>query len=639
MKTTATLRTAAAGLALATAGTLLPLGIRPAAAAVPNTVAVTVRLATNGAGGQLAHGATGPRLSANGRFAAFSVTADASDQVWVEDLLSGHATLVSRTPAGTPGDGFSEPIAVSDDGKRVAFLSSSTNLAPAPKGKNDLYIRDLAANTTTRVNVLQGGAEAEVLMVEVDVDAGLDAVTWSDATQSRIWYRNLTTKQTQRVDVASDESAGNDFGGEPRVSGDGTHVAFTSDATNLVTGDTNAKPDVFVRDINAGTTVRASLGSVGNQLTTGADHPAISATARYVTFESTATLAVPNDTNGNQDVFRRDLAFNSTTRVSVNGVGAQLDRDSSNGTLSSDGLVAIFGSYATNLPGAGPASHLYERHLASATTTLLDRAFGGTAGNNQPDDYFPSISHDGAVAAYQSPATNLVGGDTNGAPDAFVLLPESMGPHATLGQLSSAMVGDFGAPIQATNTFTDQLQNGRTTVTHLIAGLAHAPAFAKDREPVARLYVAFFGRKPDPSGLTYWVNKHAKGTDLGAIATKFAASSEFKTKYGNVNATDFVKLVYTNVLKRQADSTGLAHWVSKMNQGMSRGQVMVQFSESSEGVRRLAPIVVPVLISLGMLHRLPTASELSGAGAAYAAGGDEGVAEWFLDSDAYAATI
>jgi hypothetical protein len=102
------------------------------------------------------------------------------------------------------------------------------------------------------------------------------------------------------------------------------------------------------------------------------------------------------------------------------------------------------------------------------------------------------------------------------------------------------------------------------------------------------------------------VKKRSGGTKLGVIAASFATSSEFKTAYGAVTATQFVNLVYANVLQRKPDAAGLKHWVTKMEGGMSRGDVMVAFSESSEGKRFLAPEVDATLMGLGMIHKMPS---------------------------------
>ena len=95
---------------------------------------------------------------------------------------------------------------------------------------------------------------------------------------------------------------------DPAISADGRFVAFSSDATNLVPGDTNGTADVFVRDRQTGTTRRVSVGPGGAQGNGDSVDPALSADGRFVAFESDATNLVPGDTNGVDDVFVRTLA-------------------------------------------------------------------------------------------------------------------------------------------------------------------------------------------------------------------------------------------------------------------------------------------------------------------------------------------
>lgn len=118
--------------------------------------------------------------------------------------------------------------------------------------------------------------------------------------------------------------------------------------------------------------------------------------------------------------------------------------------------------------------------------------------------------------------------------------------------------------------FTDQLSHDATRVGQ--------------RFPVIRLYFAFFKRSPDVAGANYWINKRKSGTtNLNHIASSFAASSEFQTKYGALSNSDFVKQIYVNVFERQPDPNGLAYWTKKLDShSASRGEVMVGFSESNE---------------------------------------------------------
>jgi hypothetical protein len=126
-----------------------------------------------------------------------------------------------------------------------------------------------------------------------------------------------------------------------------------------------------------------------------------------------------------------------------------------------------------------------------------------------------------------------------------------------------------------------------------------------------RLYWAFFHRMPDLNGLNYWVKKYDGGTTLKGIANSFAKSSEFTTKYGSVSNDAFITLVYQNVLERNPDTAGKAHWVGRLQQGVTRGEMMTAFSESSEGIRKMRGEIDTILLHLGMLQRLPTKAEFT----------------------------
>ncbi|MEO6627564.1 MAG: DUF4214 domain-containing protein [Aquihabitans sp.] len=104
---------------------------------------------------------------------------------------------------------------------------------------------------------------------------------------------------------------------------------------------------------------------------------------------------------------------------------------------------------------------------------------------------------------------------------------------------------------------------------------------------VFRLYRAYFLRDPEPAGHAYWVGRYASGkSSLPAISQFFSQSSEFKNRYGSLTNTDFVNLVYMNVLGRTPDAAGLRHWVALLDAGQPRGVVMVGFSESPEFQRK-----------------------------------------------------
>src|SRR5437016_6896835 len=137
----------------------------------------------------------------------------------------------------------------------------------------------------------------------------------------------------------------------PTLAADGRFVAFGSDATNLVTGDTNAVSDAFVDDRVTGPTERVSVSSAGAEANGTSFAPAISADGRFVAFPSEATNLVTRDTNGVTDVFVRDRLTGSTERVSVSSAGAEANGTSFAPAIAADGRFVAFASDATNLVG------------------------------------------------------------------------------------------------------------------------------------------------------------------------------------------------------------------------------------------------------------------------------------------------
>ncbi|MCB0958151.1 MAG: DUF4214 domain-containing protein [Acidimicrobiales bacterium] len=135
---------------------------------------------------------------------------------------------------------------------------------------------------------------------------------------------------------------------------------------------------------------------------------------------------------------------------------------------------------------------------------------------------------------------------------------------------------------------------------------------AAKRGPLVRLYKAYYKRWPDPGGYDYWIRKMKSGTTLTKVSDTFAAANEFKTKYGKLSNSAFVKLVYQNVLEREPDPSGLAFWIRRLDtRKTSRGGLMLQFSESSEYQRKFGPACDLVGVSLRMLRRAPSTTELT----------------------------
>ena len=228
---------------------------------------------------------------------------------------------------------------------------------------------------------------------------------------------------TSRVSVSSAGVQGNGSNGTTLVtsiSADGRFVTFNSTASNLVAGDSNAVGDVFVHDRQSGATTRVSVDSAGNQANGVSTRPAISADGRFLAFESAASNLVDGDTNGVADVFVHDLQTGTTTRVSLTNTGEQANGQSFGSTagpdlaLSADGRFIAFQSRATNLVAGDTNNQLdvFVRDRTALTTTRVSVSSGGAqSGPPIPViDASPAISADGRFVAFTSGASNLVAG-------------------------------------------------------------------------------------------------------------------------------------------------------------------------------------------------------------------------------------
>jgi Tol biopolymer transport system component len=380
-----------------------------------------------------------PAISADGRYVAFeSLASDlvAGDtggtrDIFVRDRNTGTNYRVSLDSAGVEGNDGSWGASLSDDGRYVAFHSFATNLvAGDTNGKQDVFVRDRTTGTTRRVSVSSAGGEGDNPSYSSSLSADGRYVAFaSDATnlvagdtnaREDIFVRDRHTGTTYRVSVSSTGAEADGYSYSPSISDDGMYVVFESDATNLVAGDTNAARDVFVRDRAHGTTYRVSRDSAGAEGNGVSENAKISADGRYVAFHSSATNLVAGDTNAVRDVFVRDRTTGTTTRASKDSAGAEGDDQSLVPSLSADGRYVTFYAAASNLV-AGDTNGKYDvfvRDRTTGTTTRASKDSAGAEGNG--DSSLPGISNDGRYVVFASLATNLVAGDTNGVKDIFV---------------------------------------------------------------------------------------------------------------------------------------------------------------------------------------------------------------------------
>jgi Tol biopolymer transport system component len=316
-------------------------------------------------------------LSISGRFVAFRSASpylnglSTFTDIFIYDRWSGVASRVTSTHSqGGVTDGNSSNPTISADGRYVAFESVATNLIAGDLNGSvsDVFVRDRVLNTTTLISRSTTGAQ------------------------------------------------GNGRSSHPYISGDGRYVTFTSVATNLASGATNGKEQVYLYDRQTGRTSLVShipTGAAGNN---NSLQPSIAYDGSFVAFHSVATDLVSGDNNGKADVFLYDRAADTLTRISGT---APVTGDSTDASISADGSTIAF---ACLLPSAAnPAvnqTDVYFYLRASATYVLASVSGAGMRGDASSD--WPSLSADGRFVAFGSDATNLVVGDNNADRDIFV---------------------------------------------------------------------------------------------------------------------------------------------------------------------------------------------------------------------------
>jgi Tol biopolymer transport system component len=304
-----------------------------------------------------------PAITPDGRFVAFQSTATdlvtnslAGDfHVYVRDLQAGITQLVDADPKGV-GSGVTAITAphITDDGRYVTFEAVDGSLVPGDANQfYDVFMRDLLVGATELISK----HDPALLCLTPDGASTLSPLS---------------------------------------VSGDGSRVAFVSAADDLVLNDTNGLSDVFVRDLPAGDTVLVSAETSdttsGNSLS---EEPTISADGRFVAFSSYASDLVSGDTNDASDVFVRDLLTGTTALVSVNLNGSSGNGASYSPIITSDGRAVLFHSQANDLAAGSfgtSVENLFWREFGAGKTyavTTFNRAYlSGPQAAVTPDGHF-----------------------------------------------------------------------------------------------------------------------------------------------------------------------------------------------------------------------------------------------------------
>jgi hypothetical protein len=430
-------------------------------------------------------------LSADGRMVAFQTTAgnlvaggtNGYGHVFVKDTETGAITHVSTDSSGVQANHFSYATSISADGRQVSFSTTATNLAGGHvNGYSDVFVKDLATgalvNAATDANGVianwnsyGGSLSADGRYVAFESYANnlvAGPTNWAD----KVFVKDLVTGSIVNASTSDTGVLANAHSWGAALSGDAQFVAFTSDASNLVAGDTNGARDVFVKNVATGAIARVSTAADGAQGSGQSVATDISGDGRFVVFESTAGNLVAGDGNGVLDVFVKDTVTGALVRVSTDASGAEGNGRSSGATISADGRYVTFMSEASNLVPADTngRADVFMKDLATGSIVMLSTNAQGAMGNGTFGG--ASLSADGRHVAYFSNANNLVAGDANGVYDVFVASLNSA-PSLAPGELPIAENETLVGRVLASDADGD-------TLTYTITGGADAGLFTID---------------------------------------------------------------------------------------------------------------------------------------------------------------
>jgi Tol biopolymer transport system component len=412
-----------------TSGFRIAVPIVAGALCAPSLAQVTQRVSLATSGAQANGHCYGPTISADGRCVAFwsfatnLVPGHASSfvDVYLRDRQTGTTECVSLAINGAVGNDNSASPSLSSDGRFVAFASDASNLVIGDNNqRTDVFVRDRMSGTIELVSLGSGGAQGTGYSFDPSIssdgryvafDSDAPNLVAGDTNQTRdSFVHDRQSNLTERVSVDSNGVEGNSESGPCAISANGRFVVFRSASSNLVPGDTNGVADVFVHDRLSGATEFVSLSSSGVLENDNCQFAvSISRDGRYVVFNSPATNLVAGDTNMRMDVFLRDRQAGTTERVSIDPNGGQEPEESGTGrcAVSDDGRFVTF-SYG----------NIFLRDRQMSTTELLSVGLAGAPANGASGG--SPITPDGRFVVYQSDASNLAAGDTNGRTDIFV---------------------------------------------------------------------------------------------------------------------------------------------------------------------------------------------------------------------------
>ncbi len=344
--------------------------------------------------------------------------------------FGANTALISANSTNENGNKESGFSSISANGRFITFSSYATNLvAKDTKNNRQIYLRDLLTGSIKLVSVNSSGqaGNADSWNAVVSANGKFVAFT-SNATNliggdtnkvPDIFVSDVENKEITRISVSSLGQQSNLDSDSSSISADGQYVAFDSWASNLVSNDTNNQRDIFVHNRENKTTVRVSVDSSGQQVAGYSEEPSINADGRYVAFMSKGETLISEDTNGRPDIFVYDLQLGTIKRVSLDSNGLEANNWSRAAAINADGKLIAFTSKAKMT--SDDSNGTWDAFVHDISIGKTSRVSVNTLGLGA-DSYTTevAISADGSTIAFSSPSTNLIDNDLNNLSDIFV---------------------------------------------------------------------------------------------------------------------------------------------------------------------------------------------------------------------------
>jgi Tol biopolymer transport system component len=433
-----------------------------------------------------------PVISRDGHWAAFVGSAHdllpghpgatGTQDLFLWETATGAFTLITHAPGspGTPVGGTFSGLGVSDDGSWTAFGSTSSNLVSG----------------------------------QIDGAGSPDVFLWERATGTNTLVSHSTAGLARVGDAGSYLSPG-------ALTGDGGHITFASDATDLVTGgtDTNGTQDVFLWDRDTGTISllsRSTAGptTAGNRLSYARG---LAAAGNFAVFESYASDLAPGDTNGGLDVFLWDRAAGTSTALSFSPALPSITADPIHlaglQALSTDGRFALFLSTATHLVagqvdtnnGQDPFGglDLFLNDRATGITTLVSHSTASPTTAANHETLQAALSGDGRWVAFVSSATDITDSGASSGDKVYLydringttILARSCFPYSFCDDPTLSADGRFLAYAKGFSVYLyDRLTDTATLVNHAAGSPADPSNGSVDRPLISS----------DGSFVVYW---------------------------------------------------------------------------------------------------------------------------------------